>query len=273
MIAISSNDIRNAFIAVGTRPGDIIMLHSDVSRIGPVNNAPDRATLLDTYADSIISAAAPDGTLIVLTASESYARHNVPYEYASTPSEQGVLSEHVRRRTGALRSMHPLFSLTGIGRKAPWICADVAPTAFGYDSSFERLLRHDALICCMGVDLRAMTFVHHVEQTFGVPYGYTKEWSTPVLQHGVKDDRRYFAFVRYLDCGVEYDFGRFQEHLMAHGLARKVPLGYGHVHAVRARDAFEQGIAMLSNDVFFFLHRQPTREPWKGARSPDFKSK
>lgn len=115
----------------------------------------------------------------------------------------------------------------------------------------------------MGVDLLAMTFVHHVEQTFGVPYGYTKEWSAPVLCEGKPVDRRFFAFVRYLNAGIEYDFSRLQDDLRNRGLAQTTRLGYGNVWGVRMRDVFHVGMERLSEDPFYFLAGPPTREPWR----------
>ena len=269
MKTVTRNDIAAAFAAVGIRPGDTLMLHSDIARIGPVAGAKDRNGLLDAWLGGIRDALGAGGTLVVLTSTEAYARSNTPFIYEESPSEQGVLADHVRQQPGALRSMHPLFSLTALGPGADAICAGVAPTGYGHESPFDRLHRENAWIACLGVDLLAMSFTHHIEQMFGVPYGYTKEWRAPIWRASERIDRRFFAFVRYLDAGVEYDFTRFQSLMLERGAAHKATLGYGTLHAVRAKDAFAIGVEQLKQDIFFFLEAPPAEEPW---RSPPIES-
>jgi aminoglycoside N3'-acetyltransferase len=108
-----------------------------------------------------------------------------------------------------------------------------------------------------------MTFIHHVEQMYGVPYGYTKEWDNQVYSSGKISNERFFAFVRYLDAGIDYNFMKMQNLLLKRGLAKTSPLGLGAVWAVSARDVFDIGIEQLKKDPFFFLDQTPTTQPWK----------
>jgi len=264
MKTIDRSEIAAALGAVGLKAGDVAMVHSDISRIGWVRGAKSRDDVLQGYIDGFFDVLGDQGTLVSLACTESHAREGRPFDFESSPSEQGSLSEYARTRPGAVRSMHPLFSVTALGARASEICADgVAPTGFGHHSPFHRLREFDARIVCLGVDLLAMTFVHHIEQTFGVPYGYTKEWSAPVTRAGKAVDQRFFAFVRYLDAGVNYDFTRLQDDLLALGFASSVELGYGGVWAVRARDVFDHGIEKLKQDPFYFLAAPPSAEPWR----------
>lgn len=264
MKTVSRNSILDALHAVGVRPGDVLMLHSDLTRLGLFEGAKSAEETLAGYYEALRKAVGPEGTLVALSCTESWARKGTPFVYEDSPSEQGVLSEYIRTRPEAVRSLHPLFSVCAVGKHAHDICADASPSAFGYDSPFERMRRYDARILCLGVDLLAMTFVHHVEQTFGVPYSYTKEWSAPVYKNGGKLDRRFFAFVRYLESGVDYDFTRLQELLFAEGKAAKAFLGYGFCSSVKCNDVFETIMDRLQSDIFFLLRTAPDREPWKG---------
>ncbi len=253
----------SALVGLGVKNCDTVMVHSDLSRIGPVHGAKDKDELAANYWQALQKVLTPEGTVVTLACTESFARHGKPFDYESSPSEQGILSEYIRRQPGSVRSMHPLFSLVAHGPQAKAICDDASCSAFGWDSPFGRLHRLNALIICIGVDLKAMTFMHYVEQLFGVPYGYTKEWSTPIFKNGKPVSNRFFAFVRYRDAGVNYDFGRFQQSLFAQGLARMEPLGYGHVFSVRATDVFDTGIAALRENVFSLLAPTPTDDVWK----------
>jgi aminoglycoside N3'-acetyltransferase len=262
--SVDTNDVSAALREIGLSQGDAVLVHSDISRIGWINGARNRDDVLQSYQKAILDVLGPDGTLTALSCTESYARENRPYDHETSPSEQGNLSEFIRSSPRAVRSLHPLFSVSAIGRLANRICVDgVSPTGFGHDSPFQRLRDVNAWIVCLGVDLRAMTFVHHIEQTYGVPYGYTKEWTAPVIQSGQKVSRRFFAFVRYLDAGVNYDFSKFQNELLDLGLAKSARVGYGGVWGVRARDAFDIAMERLKDDPFYFLKTPPSAEPWK----------
>jgi aminoglycoside 3-N-acetyltransferase len=264
LITVEPEEISEALKAVGLRVGDVAIFHSDISRIGWTTGSRDRMEVLHAYYDAILDVIGPDGTIATLSCTESYARENRPYDHETSRSEQGSFSEFNRTMPNAIRSMHPLFSVSAVGRLAPRLCADdVSPTGFGYGSPFYRLLETDAWIICMGVDLKAMTFVHHIEQTYGVPYGYTKEWAAPVTRSGETLTQRFFAFVRYLDAGVNYDFSKLQDELLERGLAKSARVGYSAVWGVRARDVFDIGMRRLKEDPFFFLEAPPTSEPWK----------
>lgn len=257
-------DLSNSLRQMGIEKGHTVLIHADISRLGWMKSANGREDVLRTYLQAILEVLGPEGTLAALSCTESYARHNRPYDHESSPSEQGILSEFVRTQPGAVRSLHPLFSVAALGRNAERLCQDdLSPTGFGHGSPFQRLRELDAWILCLGVDLKAMTFVHHVEQTFGVPYGYTKEWCAPVIKSGKPVARRFFAFVRYLGAGIDYDFSRLQNDLMANGLAESRKVGYGAVWCTRARAVFDFTMDQLRDEPFYLLKHPPSGEPWK----------
>ena len=264
MRAITENEFKTALAEVGISNSQTIMVHSDLTRIGWVANAKSRIDVLDFYFKSLMKQVGPEGTLVVLTCTESFARDNVPFNYEQSPSEQGVLSEFIRNNSDSIRSMHPLFSVAAYGAKSQLICGSgICNTGFGYGSPFQKLHEMDAQILCIGVDLLSITFVHHVEQMYGVPYGYTKEWDNEIYRDGKISDERFFAFVRYLDSDINYNFSKMQNLLLENGLAKKSPLGLGSIWAVSAKDVFDIGIEQLKKDPFFFLDKAPEKQPWK----------
>tara|TARA_Y100000588_G_scaffold390732_1_gene497072 strand:- start:5737 stop:6132 length:396 start_codon:yes stop_codon:yes gene_type:complete len=131
MRMITEKEIKAALDQVGITDGQIVMVHSDLSRIGWVSNERSRAGILNFYFESIAKQIGNKGTIVVLSCTESYARNSIPFDYEKSPSEQGVLSEFVRKKDGAVRSMHPLFSLTALGEKSHLICgSDICKTGF-----------------------------------------------------------------------------------------------------------------------------------------------
>jgi aminoglycoside 3-N-acetyltransferase len=256
-------EICDVIRALGIKPGDIVMVHSDLSRIGPIDGAKNKDQMAACYFKALSNVITSEGTVVALACTESFARHGKAFDYENSPSEQGIFSEYVRKLPGSIRSMHPLFSLVAHGAQAETICGEVSCSAFGWDSPFGQLHRQNGLILCIGVDLKAMTFIHYVEQLFGVPYGYTKEWSAQIFKDGKLVDNQFFAFVRYRDAGVNYNFDHFQQLLLAQGVARVMPVGYGHAVAVRSADVFDAAIAALKKDIFTLLENHPTEGVWK----------
>ncbi|MBU1612401.1 MAG: AAC(3) family N-acetyltransferase, partial [Proteobacteria bacterium] len=268
MKTIQTEEITQALRNVGLQEGDIVLTHSDISRIGLIAEAKSREDILGAYHRAFCDVLDDSGTLLALACTESFAREQRPFDTQSSPSEQGVFSEYVRTLPGTIRSMHPIFSVCANGAKAKELCHGTSPASFGYDSPFGRLHRLGGKIVCIGVDLLAMTFVHYIEQSFGVPYYYNKEWTGNITCKGVPEHSRFFGAVRYLGCGIDFDFNRLQRILLEEGLAQRAPLGHGWVHHVSCNAVFDVVMRELPKDIFFLLKNPPKSEPWKGARIP-----
>jgi len=192
-----------------------------------------------------------------------------PFVYEETPSEQGVLSEYVRRHPDSIRSMHPLFSIAAIGPKARDICCTPARSAFGFGSPYQKLVEFDALHVFLGVDVKKAAIVRYFEQVYGVPYCYTKEWTMPVWRDGKRKDDRFFGLVRYLNAGVDHDCDRLTCDLTEQGFVKTAKIGTSHVHAVRSLPMEKVALTGLSADPFYFLRKPPTQEPWKRTMLAD----
>lgn len=268
MNRLSMGDLASSLINMGLQSGDIVLIHSDLSRVGPVHGISDRQEILEAYYQTLRQVIGQNGTVVVLSCTESCARNKLPFTYETSPSEQGVFSEYIRRRQGAVRSMHPLFSVTALGPHSGDICLNTSHSAFGYDSPFDRLLRMDAKIICIGVTLHYMTFVHYIEQRYGVPYSFTKEWTYAAYKDKKPDESRYFAFVRYLDSGIEYDFSRLINDLNKNGTVQSARTGLSSSYVVRCTDVFTIAIDGLKQDIFYLLKYPPAKEPWKCNINP-----
>jgi aminoglycoside 3-N-acetyltransferase len=261
-------DLATSLASLGLLHGDTVLIHSDLSRVGPVHGISERDGILEAYYQALRGVIGEEGTVVALSCTESYARTGQPFTYETSPSEQGVFSEYLRCKAGSIRSMHPLFSVTALGSRSGEICRDASRSAFGYDSPFDRLFRMDGKILCIGVTLHYMTFVHYVEQRYGVPYSFTKEWTYPVYRDGKPDQSRYFAFVRYLDSGIEYDFSRLIGDLEKDGAVLSARAGLSSCHLVRCSDVFTTAMNGLHKDIFYLLKCCPEKEPWKCNRNP-----
>ena len=85
-----------------------------------------------TALTAILDVIGPSGTLVVPTYTSQVARFDIDFVLEETP--MGIFPEFVRTRPGAVRSVHPLLSLTAYGADAERICTDDGTSAYGPDS-------------------------------------------------------------------------------------------------------------------------------------------
>jgi aminoglycoside 3-N-acetyltransferase len=247
-----------ALRSAGLERGDVAHVQSDLRPLGPIDAPRDRESMLAFYLDAFFEVLGPEGTLTVCTAFEDYGRYATPYVREESPSRLGVFSEHVRTQPGAVRSLHPIVSVTGIGARAQEICGGAHYDGFGYDSPWGRLERLGAKFVSLGARIRhSLTFTHYVEKLYGVPYQYTKIYRTPVHAGGREVPGPFTMSVRYLDFSIEYDVSRFELELLRRRAAVEAPVGRYVVQVAAAPDIVRVGVEALRAERWFFLARPP----------------
>ena len=115
---------------------------------------------------------------------------SIPFDIKNTPSDKmGAFAEYIRKLSDSVRSNHPFWSVSGIGKDAN-ILKNVSKHAFGVESPWSHFLDMDVKQLNLGLHpSKAVTLIHHIETIYGVPYRYTKEFNHPILKNGkiIKD--------------------------------------------------------------------------------------
>jgi aminoglycoside 3-N-acetyltransferase len=244
----------------GLQAGDIVHVQSDLRLIGPVDCEVAQEPILQFYLAAFQEVLGPAGTLTVGTSFEDYARFGTPFVRETSPSRQGAFSEYIRTRPRAIRSMHPIVSVTGLGAQAPAICGGPHYDGFGYASAWARLHRANAKIMALGLGVEnegGTTIVHYLEHVYGVPYQYTKVYRTPVYSGGAVVEGVFTLSVRYLDFDILNDSLRLKQHLVAVKRAVSVPVGTGAIFCTDCASVVEEGAECLNRDRYFLLARPP----------------
>lgn len=111
------------------------------------------------------------GTLLMPTLpfsglAKDWAESGQVFDVRRTPSQTGVVSELFRRSRGVIRSVHPTHSVAAWGPLAFELTEDHyrCSTPCGRGSPYAKMLDHDGLNVLLGVDIRALTFFHAVEE-------------------------------------------------------------------------------------------------------------
>jgi aminoglycoside 3-N-acetyltransferase len=255
--------LSDALEASGVRAGSNVYVQSSLWGIGPVEIASEQE-IPAFYLDTIREALGEGGTLITLTSSKGFSRAGEPFSREDTPSDAGVLSEFIRTQPGAVRTIHPIISVAAIGAGAARYGEIPHYDGFGYDSPWRQMLDDDALIIALGQGLGygprgndSTTYVHFIEQSFGVPYQYTKIFEGEVRSRGELLQGPFTLSVRYLDCDIIYNSLPFRRAMVENGEAVLVPVGRGQIFATTARKMFDAGVRALRHDRYALLDRPP----------------
>lgn len=153
--------------ALGVRPGDVLMVHASLRRLGPVEGgAVGVVAALD-------AALAPGGTWMMnLGAEEHDPDDEVPFDPLTTPADPdvGVLAEVMRTTPGTRVSDHPDARFGARGPGAPELLDPVPwDDYYGPGSALERLVRSAGKVLRLGSDLDTVTLIHLAEYLVDLP--------------------------------------------------------------------------------------------------------
>lgn len=163
--AITKEKIIEDLISIGIKKGDLLMVHSSMSKIGYL---PDGAA---TFVDACFEVIGNEGTLVMPafahnTFSKIYLDTNPIFDIANDPSKAGAITEELRKRKNSLRSFHPTDAVTANGPLAYYLVKDHFGQLTPYNtySPYYRLAEKHAKILNVGVPLStSCTNMHTME--------------------------------------------------------------------------------------------------------------
>jgi aminoglycoside 3-N-acetyltransferase len=271
MKSITPAEILAAFHKLGLQAGDYLLVHSAIQYLGrpeggvgiyfnalcEILNIPSPLYSLPSTSLSSLK-----GTLAVPAFNFAFARGE-PYDPQNTPSTgMGVFSEYVRLQPGVRRTSHPMQSLAVIGSAAQDIASLDTPGAFDDGSAFERLLQLDCKILLLGADIDAISMLHYSEQRARVPYRYWKEFRGLVNTSTGWQERTYRMYVRDLDLDPRLTLKPVKDMLENQGQLKSMPLNYGTISVLKARDFVAAVDACLARDPWALVTNRPSFLPF-----------
>ena len=176
---------------LGLVPGDTVMVHAAVSKVGRLLDGPD--TIIAALCDAV----GPGGTVLAYADWEAryedlvdkdgrvppeWREHVPPFDPQRSRAirDNGVLPEFLRTTPGALRSGNPGASLAALGAKAEWFTSD-HPLDYGYGegSPLAKLVDGGGKVLMLGAPLDTMTLLHHAEHLARIPGKRVKRVEVP----------------------------------------------------------------------------------------------
>jgi aminoglycoside 3-N-acetyltransferase len=256
-LKVTKGEIVGDLAALGVPRGGLLFVHSSLSAIGQVEGG------ADAVVDALLNALGPEGTLVVPTF--TYAdQHDYPdsinpnwiFDPANTHSGMGAITNAVRTRDNALRSVHLWHSVAAIGPLAETVVTGTGKTwasAWDENSPMAWTFNNGASILMLGVPYQNLTAIHIWEVELGVDYRET----TFVTRRTPLSDGTLVPLASRVHARTDWhpgsDFNRFGERMENVGL-----VGLGHVGNAVARlftaaDAHEMARTMYEEDKAAFL--------------------
>lgn len=183
--------------------GDILLIGSDITRLYKSSLKNQDKMELNLFIQSFIEKIGEQGTLLFPTYNWGFCR-GLDFDYSSTPSQTGILSQKALENSLFKRTQHPIYSFAVWGKDQDYLCNLNNKSAFGEHSPFEYLHFNKAKMLMIDVEYQnSFTFVHYVEERKKVKYRYMKEFIgdyTDCLNN--KEQKTYSMYVRDIEKGV-----------------------------------------------------------------------
>ena len=196
---------------LNVKSNDIVFIHSDtaiLSQISIIQN--ENKVNLNEFIDYLIKYFTPSGTIIMPTYTYSF-NISEDYNIKKSKSMVGQLTEIFRNFKGVKRSDHPIFSISTIGKYSDDFLKCNNHDCFGKNTVFDLMKKKNVKIIFLGCSVNSATFVHHVEQSFGVSYRYFNKFSGYIIKTKKKEFREINYFVRNLNIKKKLDLTFFEK--------------------------------------------------------------
>lgn len=256
--SISRFDLERDLHSAGIREGDVLLVHSALSRVGWLLGGPQEAV------KALQNVIGPNGTLVMPTFSFNLAFWNLPpFDPGRTPSRVGILTDVFWRMKGVLRTSHPTHSVAAWGSLASAIVGsglDYEP--LGLDSPLDRVRRAKGKILLLGVDQNRNSTVHLAESLACVPYFAVH--FTPNAEHDEAwyvDDQGQQQLLRITEMpGSSEGFDVLEEPLQAMNVTQHVRIGQAHSQIMDSQALCSATIRLLHDNPALLLQTENPSE-------------
>lgn len=251
---------------IGLVPGEVCYVAGNISALARTRLKKD--VILETFLNALQGIIGSNGSIFSPSASMNLCNTTTTFDIHSTPShEMGAFAEYLRLLPTSIRSLHPFWSISGVGQHAG-LLNRVSRHSYGAGSPWSYFLELDARQINIGFHpSRAVTLIHHIEVISGVPYRYTKEFLHPILtaNNSISVEPFYMS-VMYRDSDIEKRIA-LNEHYFSELEARNLIQHCIHssglkIWSFKMRDFFRVATEFFIDDIYNYLEQPPRIRPY-----------
>ena len=244
-------DIVNAIKETGIKNGDIIFVHSDLSKFGRLADIKNRTEFNLNFLNACLEVVSNNGTVIIPTFTYSFCKGEI-FDYYNSPSTLNYFTEIARTTEGFIRSEEPIFSVSSKGPHTSEMIDNLSTCCLGKGSVFDRLHKVNARLLMLGFYL-GPTFIHHVEEYYKVPYRYDKIFRGTIKKGNHQYEKSYTYNVRNLDLDPQLSLKKLEKEAIESGIVTRNKLGSGSIMSVQTKDLFKFIGEMLTKDPYYLV--------------------
>lgn len=234
---VTRDDIVAGLREIGLRPGDLVQVHSSLSALGYVEGGPEAVV------EALLEAIGPEGTLMVPTfnhmARAAFDDEREIFDPRTTRSISGAITEVVRLRPDAHRSMHPTHPYAAIGPRAEELTREhLELRTFDERSPLGKLIAAGGKIVLLGVGMNRNTAAHIAETKAEAPcMGYRRNRRLVRLEDGSVIEAWGVVWRGEGVCRIEWQ--AIEGEMRRRGQIRDTRIGQAHVMLMLGRDMLD----------------------------------
>ena len=240
---INKKECIAAFEKVGLQKDDIVLVHSALRALGPIDGK------ADTIIDALCEVIGPKGILAIPTHTFSVVNVKQPVFHQSlTPSNVGALTNVFRKRPGVIRGLHPTHSIAALGpRAAEFVSINAEDgTPCPLNSPYGRLREWGGKVLILGAKLSCCTFFHGCEEWAELPTAFNE---TPVQLYSITEQGEHISMPSYQHATNTWDqYPRLEPALLDIGALHIETLGEGELRLLDAKITADWLVPLLRED-------------------------
>ncbi|HIP31812.1 MAG TPA: AAC(3) family N-acetyltransferase [Crocinitomicaceae bacterium] len=169
---ITKENLISDFQKSGISPGDTVLIHASMSKIGYLENGPQ------TFVEAIIEFVGKGGNVLMPSSPNAkmqldFIREHPVFDVLNSPSRLGAISEYFRALHETKRSLNATEPVCAFGKNADYLTeghfGEITP--YTSNSPFARITEFDGKILYIGVTLdNAGTNLHTLEDAVEFEY-------------------------------------------------------------------------------------------------------
>ena len=237
---MEAKHIKKAFLKCGIKRGDALFIHGDAGAAAQIKvKTNNKINYFFKYLKEYVGR---KGNIIIPTFTYTACKKK-KFDIKKNISETGLFSEIFRTQRYTKRTNHPIFSCAVYGKKYNYFDQAKITTCFGSDSIFERFMKLNGTIVCIGCSLDRITFTHYAEEFFKVNYRYHKNFK--IYLTSKKKHINIDYYVRKLTENSRIDLSKLNKYLVAKKRIKEVNFGRYKLITVKSKDFFKSCLELL----------------------------
>jgi aminoglycoside 3-N-acetyltransferase len=254
----TKSQLAEQFAALGLPRGAGVLVHSSLKSLGWVEGG------AEAVVQALVDAVGPEGTVMAPNlpfrgSLNGYLADEPTFDVRTTPSLMGAITEALRLRPDARRSLHSSHSVAVVGALQGEMTRDHEKddrTCGVHSAYYRNAHRDNAYVLMIGVTLRNMTTFHSIEETMELPYIFSgKVFASHVIDY---DGSRLDLKTRgYGEGRMAREFTRPEPMLLKEGLMAIGKVAEAECRLMDAKGTFEAVAAACRKDPWLLLKEPP----------------